>query len=179
MNESSPAVDVIDAAAGLAPGMPLFATRRQRATAIEGTQASHDALLYEPVEGLSTADRLRVAVHCCEATGAPELAAHYRALLGPGVAGAAGAAEPPSAALPAMLAWAGLLTTAPRRGDRAALQALKAAGLGDAAIVALAQLVAFLSYQTRVVAGLKAMQRPRPPSGGQPVSPVPAGGGAA
>jgi len=150
--------DVIDRAAGLAPGMPLFAARRFRATAIAGTQASHDALLHEPVPGLGTADRLSVAVHCCEAAGAVELAAHYRTLL----AAARDATQPPSPALPAMRQWAALLTTDPRRGDRAALVALKAAGLGDAAIVALAQLVAFLSYQVRVVAGLKAMQQPRP-----------------
>ena len=49
------------------------------------------------------------------------------------------------------------LTLEPRRGDQAALMALKAAGLNDAAVVALAQLVAFLSYQTRVVAGLRAL----------------------
>ncbi|MFN9281573.1 MAG: hypothetical protein ACK6DW_17850, partial [Betaproteobacteria bacterium] len=140
--------DVIDAAAGLASGSTLHAARRFRATVVEATQASHDALLYEPVDGLSTADRLRVAVHCCEAAQAPQLAAHYRALLAQQPA-----QEAASAALPAMQDWAGLLTTDPRRGDRAALHALRTAGLPDAAIVALAQLVAFLSYQTRVVAG--------------------------
>jgi uncharacterized protein YciW len=57
-----------------------------------------------------------------------------------------------------MLAFAAKLTSDPRLGDRAAIDALKRAGLGDAAIVALAQLVAFLSYQLRVVAGLKAMR---------------------
>jgi uncharacterized protein YciW len=57
-----------------------------------------------------------------------------------------------------MLNFAAALTTDPRLGDRAALQALRDAGLGEAAIVALAQLVAFLSYQLRVVAGLQAMR---------------------
>lgn len=150
------AADVIDAASGLAPGGALQTARRFRATVVESTQASLEALLYEPVPGLSTADRLRVAVHCCEAAQAPQLAAHYRALhralLAQHPAGVA-----PSPAGPAMLSWAGLLTTDPRRGDRAALQVLQAAGLTDPAIVALAQLVAFLSYQTRVVAGLRAM----------------------
>jgi uncharacterized peroxidase-related enzyme len=146
------AVDVIDAAAGLAPGSALQAARRFRATVVESTQASHDVLLLAPVPGLSTADRLRVAVHCCEAAQAPQLAAHYRALLAQQPGG-----ETPARALAAMQAWAGLLTTDPRRGDRAALGALKTAGLDDAAIVALAQLVAFLSYQTRVVSGLVAM----------------------
>lgn len=145
--------DVIDTAAGLAPNSALHAARRLRQTVVQATQASHDALLLEPVPGLAPADRLRVAVACCEASGAPELAAHYRALL----TDPARSAEPPGAALDAALQWSLLLTTDPRRGDRAALQALKGAGYDDAAIVALAQLVAFLSYQTRVVAGLKAM----------------------
>ena len=130
------ASDVIDTAAGLAPSSALQTARRFRSTVVEATQASHEALLYEPVTGLSTADRLRVAVHCCEAAEAHQLAAHYRALL---VQQPAGDASTPT--LPAMLTWAGLLTTDPRRGDRAALQALRAAGLADPAIVALAQLV--------------------------------------
>jgi uncharacterized peroxidase-related enzyme len=153
--DSSPAAiaaDVIDTAAGLAPGTALQTARRFRTTVVDATQASHDALVYETVPGLSTADRLRVAVHCCEAAQAPRLAAHYRVLLAQQPAG-----EASSPALPAMLTWAALLTTDPRRGDRQALQALQAVGLPDPAIVALAQLVAFLSYQTRVVAGLQAM----------------------
>jgi len=57
-----------------------------------------------------------------------------------------------------MLQFAAALTTDPRNGDRAAIDALRSAGLADPAIVALAQLVAFLSYQLRVVAGLRAMR---------------------
>jgi uncharacterized protein YciW len=60
-----------------------------------------------------------------------------------------------------MLQLAATLTRDPRRGDRAALEALRRAGLGDAAIVALAQLVAFLTYQLRVVAGLQALRANR------------------
>ncbi|MFM7533791.1 MAG: hypothetical protein ACKO5J_15155, partial [Rubrivivax sp.] len=72
------ATDVIDRAAGLEPGSRVHACRRFRDTAIAHTQASHDALLFEPVEGLSSADRLRVAVAVCEAVGATSLQAHYR-----------------------------------------------------------------------------------------------------
>ena len=180
--DSGPAVaaaDVIDTAAGLGPDAALQTARRFRSTVVEATQASHEALLYEPVPGLTTADRLRVAVHCCEAAEAHQMAAHYRALL---VQQPAADASTP--ALPAMLTWAGLLTTDPRRGDREALQTLRAAGLADPAIVALAQLVAFLSYQTRVVAGLVAMEAalvsPAPPSPGSidAGAPAPAPGGA-
>lgn len=146
--------DVIDTAAGLAAGCPLFQARRFREGVVTATQASHDALLFEPVPGLPTSDRLRVAVHVCEAAGAAELAAHYRQLLA--AAGTAGPLQD-SAGLAAALRFAAVLTTHPRSGDRQAVEQLKQAGLGDAAIVALAQLIAFLSYQTRVVAGLKAL----------------------
>jgi len=74
-------------------------------------------------------------------------------------------AKPParraSPALPEMLRFGARLTTDPRLSDRAAIAALKGAGLDDAAIVALAQLVAFLSYQLRVVAGLTALRASR------------------
>lgn len=145
--------DVIDLAAGLQPGSRLHAARRYRETAVAHTQASHDALLFEPVEGLPPADRLHVAVAVCEAAGAGSLAAHYRERLARESSGQAGTPSSRAAALD----WARLLTLDPHRGDRAALQRLREAGLADAAIVALAQLVAFLSYQTRVVAGLRAL----------------------
>jgi len=146
--------DVIDRAAGLAPGDPLHAARRFRAKVVEATQASHDALLHQPVHGLSSADRLRVAVHVCMLSGATSLKQHYEAQL----AASVGPDATPSPALPALLRFAAALTTDPRDGDRAALEALRHAGLDDAAIVALAQLVAFVSYQLRVVAGLRAMR---------------------
>jgi uncharacterized protein YciW len=120
------------------------------AASLSATPAAADDT--KPVSARRSAnDRLRVAVHVCQASGATELAAHYNALL-------PAHDQPPSPALAALLQWAGTLTTDPRRGDRAALDTLKTAGLDDAAIVALAQLVAFLSYQTRVVAGLKALR---------------------
>ena len=62
-------IDVIDRAAGLAPGDPLHAARRFRAKVVEATQASHDALLQQPVDGLSTEDRVRVAAHVCTIAG--------------------------------------------------------------------------------------------------------------
>ncbi|HSC63540.1 MAG TPA: CMD domain protein [Caldimonas sp.] len=146
--------DVIDRAAGLAPDDPLYRARRFRAKVVDATQASHDALLLQPVDGLSTADRLRVALHVCTIAGATTLARHYETRL----AADAGRDAPPSPALPAMLRFSAALTTDPRSGDRAAIEALRAAGLVDPSIVALAQLVAFLSYQLRVVAGLQALR---------------------
>ena len=147
-------LDVIDHAAGLAPGDPLHAARRFRAKVVEASQASHDALLLQPVDGLSTADRLRVAEHVCTLARATSLAQHYAERL----ADAPDRDEASSPALNAMRQFAAALTTDPRLGDRTALDALRRAGLDDRAIVALAQLVAFLSYQLRVVAGLQALR---------------------
>ena len=149
--------DVIDTAAGLAAGDPLHAVRRFRAKVVDATQASHDALLAQPVAGLSPADRIRVAIHVCDTAGATSLRRHYAELLEKD----SGKEEPPSSALPALMHFAAMLTTNPRHGDRAAVGSLKAAGLDDGAIVALAQLVAFLSYQVRVVAGLQALRASR------------------
>lgn len=164
MSSTDTPLDVIDEAAGLKPGDRIFVARRFRATAVEHTQASHDALLYEPVAGWPVGHRLRVAVEVCEAAGASALAAHYRALLEREADPAAGLPAPAAAA---SLHWARLLTTEPRRGDRAAIERLREAGLSDAAVVALAQLVAFLAYQVRVVAGLRALAQPA-----EPVSPT-------
>ena len=147
-------IDVIDRAAGLVPGDALFSARRFRTPVVLATQASHDAILLLALPSLSVADRLRVAVHVCQASDASNLAQHYFELL----KNQADAERPQSPALDAMKHFAATLTTQPRSGDRVAIQALKAAGLGDEAIVALAQLVAFLAYQTRVVAGLQAMK---------------------
>ena len=146
-------MDVIDQAAGLQASDRLYAARRFRATAIEHTQASHDALLFDAVEGLSVSDRLKVAIDVCQASRAATLTRHYQALL----ADPARAQDTRSPAAAAMQQWSRTLTLDPRNGDQSSLRALKASGLSDAAVVALAQLVAFLSYQTRVVAGLKAL----------------------
>ncbi|HWL29276.1 MAG TPA: CMD domain protein, partial [Burkholderiaceae bacterium] len=60
--------------------------------------------------------------------------------------------------LSAMLAFTRKLITRPVEGDEAALQALTHAGIATADVVTLAQLVAFLSYQIRLAAGLAAMK---------------------
>jgi len=50
-----------------------------------------------------------------------------------------------------------LLTTDSRRGSQEALGALKQAGLTAPDIVTISQLIAYLSYQIRIVALLRAM----------------------
>lgn len=172
----TPASDVIDAAVALAPDHPTWALRRQREKVVAATQGSYDAMFSPAVEGLSVHERLLVALHACRVSKAGGLAAHYRERLvaegahgdGASAAIAATAMTAATAAvdagrpvadarLQALLAFTGRLIERPIEGDRVGVQSLAASGLSTPAIVALSQLVAFLSYQVRVAAGLKAL----------------------
>lgn len=159
------AADFIDQAVPLAPGHALHALRRERPRIVDATQASQQAMFGDAVAGLSLRHRLAVALHCCRLAPAPGLAGLYaRALLDGGAAadhvqaiGTDGVAAVVSPRLAALLHFAGMLTRRPLDGDRAAITALLDSGLAPADIVALGQLVAYLSYQIRLVAGLQAL----------------------
>ncbi|RMV27783.1 hypothetical protein ALP14_01174, partial [Pseudomonas amygdali pv. myricae] len=60
--------------------------------------------------------------------------------------------------LAAILRFTRTLIESPVHGDQSALQALQHEGLSTAEIVVLAQLIAFLSYQVRLAAGLDALK---------------------
>ncbi|MDF3889362.1 CMD domain protein [Cupriavidus basilensis] len=158
--------DLVDRVAGLAAGSATHALRHQRDKVAVSTQGSYDALFDPALPGLALTERLLVALYAARLTPAPELAAHYRERLGEAGADAAlvaiaGQGDPASLADPrlrAMLAFTRTLIENPVAGDEAALKTLPAAGLATPDVVTLAQLIAFLSYQVRLVAGLKALK---------------------
>ncbi|CAN5573740.1 CMD domain protein [soil metagenome] len=159
--------DVIDRLMGLQPGSLLSDLRLQRPAVRQHSQGSFDALL-EPADAsaLSRTERemvaLRVAtLHAC----APLVALHRERLSALGVAPAAmdaavagPAGEGLDARTAAMLVHADMLTLEPIAARPAHLEALAAAGLSAAAIVTLSQLIAFVAYQVRVVAGLALLE---------------------
>jgi uncharacterized protein YciW len=154
-----PGADIVDRAAGLAANSATYSVRHARDKVAAATQGSYEAL-FDPelAGGLTLAERLLVALHACRLTPAPELAAHYEdRLRGAGIDPALIEASG-SARLKAILDFTRTLIERPVEGDRDALLALPAAGLSTPAVVTLSQLIAFLSYQTRLVAGLKAMK---------------------
>ena len=61
-----------------------------------------------------------------------------------------------------MLGFTRTLVRNPVEGDREALNALLAAGLETIDVVTLGQLIAFISYQVRLAAGLSALQALEP-----------------
>lgn len=157
--------DIIDRVAGLAPDSATHALRHQRAKVVEATQGSYDALFDTTLDGLTLVERLLVALYASRLAPSPALAAHYRAELAAHNVDAATLAAVETGApdnlssprLRAILSFAHTLIENPVAGDKAAMQTLPAAGLSTPAVVALAQLIAFLSYQTRLVAGLQAL----------------------
>ncbi|WP_081101045.1 CMD domain protein [Achromobacter sp. E1] len=158
--------DIVDQLVGLAPGTQTFDVRHKRDKVAAATQGSYDALFDPALPGLPLADRLLVALYATRITPSPLLAAHYRArAVEAGVPAAdialAESGKPADAADPrlaAILEFTRKLIEKPVEGDEAALKTLPAAGVSTPAVVTLSQLIAFLSYQTRLVAGLVAMK---------------------
>ena len=151
----------------LAPSPAVQALREARSKVTLATQGSYDSLFAADLPGgLSLELRLLVALYAAVLTPQAELAAHYRERLhAEGVTPAwlaavehdtlSGLDDP---RLQAVLGYTRTLIVAPREGDRAALQGLLAAGLSAVDVVSLAQLIAFVAYQVRLVAGLSALE---------------------
>ncbi|MBP6894599.1 MAG: peroxidase-related enzyme [Pseudacidovorax sp.] len=163
---SAPVVpDLIDSLVPLADGAPLHAVRHQRDKVVTATQGSHARLFDPALPGLSLADRLLAAYEIARRAGVTVLADHYRTqLLALGTPTAAQQAALDGQVVPAddarlaeILRFSIALADKPVEGDQVALLRLPAAGIDTPAVVALAQLIAYVSYQVRVLAGLQAL----------------------
>lgn len=158
-------VDLLDSLLGIVPGSALHDVRHARAKVVAATQSSQELFFdAQLADGLSLEERLLVAYYACLLTPQPLLAEHYlqqlqgadRQLLHALAEDNLQAIAEPR--LSAILTFTATLIQAPVEGGRSALLALKAAGLNTLEIVALGQLIAYLSYQVRLTAGLKALQ---------------------
>ena len=158
--------DTLDRLLGLTPGHPTYEIRHQRTKVVDATQASEDLLLGTPVEGLSVSDRLLVALLACALTPSEALKNEYvNRLSALGIpeqtiqtVASAQLDQLNDQRLRQILIFTATLITDPVKADKQALLALKASGLSTPQITALAQLVAFVSYQVRVYAGLHALK---------------------
>lgn len=164
--ERTASPDLLDSLLDIQPGTPLHAVRHARHKVASATQGSHE-LFFDPAleNNLSLSERLWVAYYAARLTPHVTLTAHYlEQLQALGVdesvrtAIESGAIETlKDARLRAILGFTRTLIESPVHGDQAALQALQHEGLSTAEIVVLAQLIAFLSYQVRLAAGLGAL----------------------
>jgi uncharacterized protein YciW len=158
--------DTIDRLVGLNPPLGTYAVRQQRDKVVAATQKSEEGLFDPTLPGLTLSERLLVALLACTLTPSVSCAAEYRQrlielkveqhLLDQVASGAI--EQIPDVRLRAILTFTHTLITDPVKADQAALKALPQARLSTPEVVTLAQLIAFVSYQVRVVAGLNAMK---------------------
>ncbi|MEV4970832.1 peroxidase-related enzyme [Streptomyces scopuliridis] len=139
---------------------------RQRAGVGEHTAAARRVLLAPSAPGaLVPGLRITAAARAAELTGQPALADRYRAWAPHGAADA----DPSLTA--AVRDFTDRVTLAPGAAGPGLLRALTARGLDAPAVVALAQICAFVAYEARVASGL-ALLSGEPAA--EPVEPSPA-----
>ena len=158
-------VDVMDYLAGLPPGSPLAGLRRERPDVVKHLQGS-DNVIFSPADdgGLTRAERAAAALRVATLLRDETLGGHYRArlatadpsgALGKTVEGKATMTEP---RWDAILAHVDLVTRGPGSAERRDIDNLLAAGLSSHAVVSLSQLIAYVNFQSRVLAGLRMLK---------------------
>ncbi len=171
MSTSTPvetSTDVINAILGVDEKSPLVALRNRKPNLVAELQDYYNSIFQPTAESaaaLSLPDRYVVAVRAASFTGSEAVANWYANLAAHAgvsdelIASARDVTIPwtGDAALDAAIRHTDLLTTHPRDARPEDLQALKDAGFTPAGIVSLAQTVAFVNYQLRLVAGLRAL----------------------
>ncbi|MBA3275134.1 MAG: CMD domain protein [Chloroflexia bacterium] len=159
--------DVVNAILGINEHSPIAELRNRKPDLVRELQ-DYYLSLFEPTASSADAfpvlDRYLVAARVASHTGSTAVADWYGRLAAE--AGAPGEAlslardvEQPvteASAVGAALRHADLLTTRPADARKTDLQALKDAGFTPAGIVSLSQTIAFVSYQLRLIAGLRA-----------------------
>ena len=151
---------VVVRAARISADHPLAGVLSGRGNLIELTERSYDAALKpEPPEGLTHSERAALACRMARLNFDDELASHYQSML---EAGDASIADPSfigaeNARLTAIIRHTDLVTRSPKDATAGDIAALKTAGIAEADIVRLSELIAFVNYQVRVVAGLRLM----------------------
>ncbi|PZW44909.1 CMD domain protein [Humitalea rosea] len=160
----SPDTDLIEEILGLAPGSPLALLRAQRPEARQHAQGAFRELL-RPGDpgGVSLAERAALALRVALREGDPVLAGRFRALVDaadPAIVAAEDLAGPAGdGRLAVLFRHADILATDPAGCGQAEIAALTALGLTPRDIVAITQLVSFVPYQIRLLAGLRLLQQ--------------------
>ncbi len=141
--------DLIEDLLGIGPEAPLAALRRERGPIRDHAEGAYRELVV-PAEpgGMSLAERAGLARLTARLEGDAVLEGHF-ATLGP--------AGPEDGRMGLLSRYAGLVAERPGAVDQAGIDRLMGAGLSAQDVVAVTQLVAFVPYQVRVMAGLRAM----------------------
>lgn len=156
--------DAIDQAVGLLPEDGLTLTRRQRPEFVDGAeQCLQSVLAPQDDQGLPADLRLALALRIATLNHDTALQQDYQAQLAqyqPSEAlqalgkGDAMLAEP----LVTLARHTDLVTLYPADATEQNIRLLEQAGYSNGQIIALSELIAFVNFQTRVVAGLRLLR---------------------
>ena len=151
---------IVAKAAEISAESPLAGVLSGRREIMELTEKSHDAAI-RPKQpgGLTHSERAALACRIARLNNAEALAQHYGNLIGGGNQAIADTEfhGGEDSRLKAILRHTDLVTVDPKEAVTDDIAALKSAGMSEPDIVRLSQLIAFVSYQIRVVAGLRLM----------------------
>jgi uncharacterized protein YciW len=153
MSDGNP--DVMDTLAGLADGSALATLRRQRPDVVKHCQGSDDAI-FAPAHhgGLTRPEREAAAMRVANLLRDTALEEHYHRRMV-----ALGEMHPLNGARgECILAHVDCVTMSPADATKADIDALLAASLTPHAVVSLSQLVAYVNFQSRVLAGLRMLK---------------------
>jgi uncharacterized protein YciW len=153
--------DVIDRAAGLAPGAPVFDVRALRPEFVRGAEACRATVL-EPADdlGLDRALRAAIAHRVARTAGNESLLAEYPLPDDPTLRALAESGDLGDDRLAAIAGHADMIASEPGRAAEVDLHRLLDAGLTVPQIIAFSELLAFVCFQMRVVHGLALLSRP-------------------
>lgn len=161
MDASTPASharpDAMDRAAGLDPSGAIFALRAERPEFLNGAESCHHSVLGPGDDlGLRPALRRAIARRVAGIAGNAALALAYDLPpdAEPELQTMAGGLTPAAPFLAAITAHADLIATTPGLSGPQHLQGLLDAGLSVTQIVALSELLGYLSFQVTVAHGL-------------------------
>jgi len=155
--------DVMDSLADLSPASRLSQLRRQRPDIVAHIENS-DHALFSPREdgGLSRRERLSAALRIARLLGDSALESHYQTRLMDSVGATAETVILPDDRRHAAIAsHVDCVIRDPHGARKADIDALLADGLSPHAVVSLSQLIAYVSFQSRVLAGLRMMRDAR------------------
>ena len=151
--------------AGVKENSPVLSVLEQRSEILQLTENSHDAVLHpNDVGGISYALRAVIATRI-SAIHQDELQSHYLKLLedsdesldmvgifcDPHILPNAETND----RLRTIINHVDLLTHSPQMATKASIDELKTAGVADADIVRITQLVGFVNYQVRLIQGIR------------------------
>lgn len=136
--------DLLNALADIDPASDLAHARAERSAATQHAQGSYDVLFTQDDDDFPLAERFAIAAQVAEWHGATRLQAHYSLQN-----------VVHSTRLASGRAFAELLSLHPVDAASQHIDNLQSAGWSPRGIVTLAQLVAFVSFQSRLLAGLR------------------------